>query len=347
MRVLVTGNLGYIGTVLTDALKKKGYEVVGLDTNYYDGFKGLSYREADSQILKDIRDVTNDDLYKIDAIIHLAALSNDPLGEFNPQLTEDINLHATIKLAKLAKAEGVKRFVYSSSQSMYGLSNSEAELDEDKSEKNPLTVYARTKWLAECELRNLASDHFVLTYFRPSTVFGASPKLRCDIVFNNFVACAYTTGKIEIKSDGTPWRPVVHVRDVCQAYIAGLEAPKELINNQAFNVGIPNGNFSVRDLAEAAGSVIPGSKIIYSGEHPDSRSYRVSFRKILSVLKDYFKPEWDLIKGGRELIELFEEVKFTERDFLGVKCNRLNQLRDLIRNNDLDHQLRRRQIGKD
>jgi nucleoside-diphosphate-sugar epimerase len=222
---------------------------------------------------------------------------------------------------------------------MYGISDTENELDEDTSEKNPVTAYARTKWEAELELKKMHSNDFVVACFRPSTVFGASPRLRCDVVYNNLVACAYTTGKIEILSDGSPWRPVVHVKDVCQAFIAGLEAPAELVGGKAFNVGILDGNYTVRDLAEAAQRSVPGSELVFLNEHTDPRSYRVSFKRILSELKDYFKPEWDLDKGGRELIAYFDKVNFTEDNFRGKTCNRLAQLEYLqssqIINNDL------------
>lgn len=331
MTILVTGNLGYIGTILTDVLIKKGYDVVGFDTNFYEGLINLpqSYRKV-KQITKDIRNVSRNDLKGIDCIIHLAALSNDPLGEFNPKLTININLQATLKLAKLAKESGIKRFIYSSSQSMYGISNTSNELDEDNSEKKAITEYAKTKWEAECELKNLSSEDFTVVFFRPSTVFGVSPKLRCDIVYNNLVACAYTTGKIEIKSDGTPWRPVVHVRDVCCAFLAGIEAPKKLVAGEAFNVGIKNGNFTVKELAQAAQRAVPGSKLTFTGEHGnDSRTYKVSFKKILSVLKDYYKPTWDLDKGGKELADFFRKIKFKEKDFRGRKCIRLAQLKYL------------------
>lgn len=341
MTILVTGNLGYIGTVLTDILIKRGYEVIGFDTNFYEGLTALpqSYQKV-KQITKDIRNVSRNDLKGIDYIIHLAALSNDPLGEFNPQLTSDINLKATLKLARLAKKLKVKRFIYSSSQSMYGVSNTDEELDEDKSEKNAITEYAKTKWEAECELKKLASDNFTLVFFRPSTVFGASPKLRCDIVFNNLVACAYTTGKIEIKSDGTPWRPVVHVRDVCCAFLAGIEAPKKLVAGEAFNVGIKNGNFTVKELAQAAQRAVPSSKLTFTGEHGnDSRTYKVSFKKILSVLKDYYKPTWDLDKGGKELADFFRKIKFKEKDFRGRKCIRLAQLKYLREKGKLNQNL--------
>ena len=188
----------------------------------------------------------------------------------------------------------------------------------------------------------MGDSKFIVSCFRPSTVFGASPRLRCDIVFNNLVACAYTTGKIEIKSDGTPWRPVVHVRDVSSAFIAGLEAPEAIVANKSFNVGIPNGNFTVKDLAEAAQKVVPGSTLSFTGEHgSDARTYKVGFRRILTELKDYFKPEWDLIRGGRELIELFQKVHFTEEQFRGPSCIRLMKLNQMIQSNVLDKNLTR------
>ena len=341
MNVLVTGNRGYIGAVLVEMLLARKYNVTGLDTGYYDGCGLCSFVQPGRQIMKDIRDVEEQDLKGIDAVIHLAALSNDPLGELAPGLTEEINFKGTMKLAQYAKKRGVKRFIYSSSQSMYGISEVDAELEEDNSQKNPLTAYASTKWQAECALKELGDNQFHVINFRPSTVFGASPMLRCDIVFNNLVACAYTTGKIEIKSDGTPWRPVVHVRDVSNAYIAGLEAPVDIVSGQAFNVGIPNGNFTVRDLAEAAQASVPGSTLVFTGEHgKDSRTYRVSFKKILTELGDYFKPEWDLNRGGRELVEMFKKVNFKEDHFRGRETTRLKQIHHLRSSGGLNEELR-------
>jgi len=340
MNVLVTGNKGYIGSVLTQILQEKGYHITGIDTNFYPACVGENYEKQITQIRKDIRNIKDDDIEDIDAIIHLAALSNDPLGEFDPRLTYDINLHSTVNLAKLAKKNGVRRFIYSSSQSMYGISKITDELDEDNSEKNPLTVYAKTKWNAECNLKKLGDSNFTVTCFRPSTVFGVSPHLRCDIVFNNLVACAYTTGRIEIKSDGSPWRPVVHVRDVSNAFIAGLEAPADLVANESFNIGIKNGNYTVKDLAEAAQKVVKDSSLVFTGEHgSDSRTYKVSFKKILSVLKEYYKPEWDLIKGGNELVNYFDSIGFNEDMFRGRCCNRLAQLKYLIEQKNLDSNL--------
>jgi len=341
MKVLVTGNQGYIGSVLTDMLLEKKYEVVGYDIGYYANCLMHTYDPKIKQITKDIRDINEGDMKGIDAVIHLAALSNDPLGELAPGLTEEINFGGTISAAVAAKKAGAKRFIYSSSQSMYGISKLDAELEEDNSEKHPLTAYARTKWEAECALAKIADKDFHVIAFRPSTVFGASPRLRCDIVYNNLVACAYTTGKIEIKSDGTPWRPVVHVKDVSNAYIAGLEAPLELVSGQAFNVGLPNGNFTVRDLAQAAQRAVSGSSLVFTGEHGnDSRTYRVGFKKILSVLKDYFKPEWDLDRGGKELVDFFKRTNFKEEDFRGARCVRLKQIKALQEAHKINGELR-------
>ncbi len=340
MKVLVTGNRGYIGAVLVAALLDKGYQVVGLDTDYYyDCGFGKPVFDIE-QITKDIRKVSEEDVGSVDAVIHLAALSNDPLGELDPQLTEKINFEATVKLAKLAKEAGVRRFIYSSSQSMYGVSNTDNELDEDNSDKNPVTSYAKTKWKAECELKKLNSEKFIVVCFRPSTVFRASPKLRCDIVYNNLLASAYLAGRVEIKSDGTPWRPIVHVRDVSAAFIAGLEAPAALVAGQSFNVGIKNGNYTVRELAEAAQRLVPGSTLKFTGEHEnDARTYRVSFNKILTVMKTYYKPKWALNSGGLELLNLFKKNNFNEDMFRGRSCNRLAQLRYLLDNNRIDKNL--------
>ena len=341
MTILLTGNQGYIGSVLAEMLLTKGYAVRGYDTGYYDGSELYPIPYTIPQIKKDIRNASKEDLAGIDAIIHLAAISNDPLGELAPGITEEINFKATVNLAEFAKQAGVKRFVYASSQSMYGISTLHEELDEEKSEKNPITAYARTKWEAELALKKMSSDDFVVVCLRPSTVFGASPRFRADIVFNNLVCCAFTTGKIEIKSDGTPWRPTIHIRDTSNAFIAGLEAPASLVGGESFNVGIPDGNYTVRDLAEAAQRAVPGSNLVFTGEHGnDSRTYRVSFKKILSVLRDYYKPEWDLDNGAKELVEFFKKVNLTEEMFRGRQCNRLKQINYLLENHQLDKDLR-------
>jgi len=342
MKIMVTGDLGYIGSVLVPILLEKGHTVKGYDIGYFEECILEKISHEYESIKKDIRDIALSDIEGFDAIIHLAGLSNDPLGDFEPTLTEAINFRGTLKLAQLAKQASVSRFVYSSSQSMYGISDTDNELDEDNSEKNPVTAYAKTKWEAECRLNDLVDDKFTVISFRPSTVFGASPRLRCDIVFNNLVACAYTTGKIEILSDGTPWRPVVHIQDVCAAFIAGLESPAGLVNGRSYNVGIPNGNFSVRDLAEAAQRAVPGCDLVFTGEHgPDSRTYRVSFKRILTELRDYYQPRWDLDRGGRELVDFFDRIGFTEAQFRGRECLRLAQLKHLVDSRRVDTELRR------
>ncbi len=339
--MLVTGNRGYIGSVLVPELQKRGHEVVGYDIGYYEDVDMPAVPEPDKQIVKDIRDAAASDLSGVDTVVHLAALSNDPLGELAPNLTEEINRDASINLARLAKTGGVKRFVYSSSQSMYGVADPHVEVEEATGNaKNAITTYARTKWEAEVEIKKLGADGFTVVCMRPSTVFGASPRLRSDIVFNNLVGCAYTTGTIEIKSDGTPWRPVVHVRDTCAAFIAGLEAPKNLVGGESFNVGIPNGNYTVRDLAEAAQRSVPGSTLTFTNENKDNRSYRVSFKKILSVLKEYYKPEWDLDRGGKELVDFYKKNGFTEEKFRGRETNRLKQIDHLERGGHINQQLR-------
>ncbi len=341
MRILLTGDRGYIGSVLAEVLLQKKYDVVGLDAGYFSQCVLYPPENIYQAITADLRDVQPAIFQGMHAVIHLAGLSNDPLGELAPHLTDQINREGAVRLAQLAKQAGVQRFVYASSQSMYGVSDTDAELDEDNSAKNPITAYARTKWQCELAIKDLASEQFVVVCLRPSTVFGASPRLRCDIVFNNLVACAYTTGKIEIKSDGTPWRPVVHVRDVCNAFVAALEAPAHLVNRRSYNVGIRNGNFTVRELAEAAQRAVPGSALIFTGEHGnDSRTYRVCFGRILTELKDYFRPEWDLDRGGKELVDLFKRIRFTEAQFRGPICNRLISLNQSLKSGALDPSLR-------
>jgi nucleoside-diphosphate-sugar epimerase len=341
MRILVTGNLGYIGSVLTPKLTALDHEVMGLDCGFFrDCIVGAAPDDVPT-VLRDMRDIKPEDVVGVDAVIHLAGLSNDPLGALVPSLTEDINFHATMRLANLAKEAGVKRFIYSSSQSMYGISTTDAELDEDNSVKSPVTAYAKTKWAAEKALSDMATTDFLTASFRPSTVFGVSPRQRCDIVFNNLVGSGFTTGRISIKSDGSPWRPVVHVRDVCQAFEAGLNAPGEVLNGRAFNVGPIGGNYTVRDLAEAAQRANPGSSLEYTGEHGnDSRTYRISFDRINRDLSDYFHPEWSLATGAKELVDHWKKISFTQEMFDGPECTRLEQLRKLRAEGSISEDLR-------
>ena len=341
MKILVTGNLGYIGSVLTKVFTSEGINFVGYDTGYFENCLLDKVRNDFYQIKKDLRDINNNDLFNIDTIVHLSALSNDPLGEFNSRITREINFDATIKLAKLAKTNGIERFIYISSQSMYGIADINSELDEYKSKKNPVTEYAKTKWDAEVELNKLSDKNFSVTSLRPSTVYGVSPRLRCDIVFNNLLACAYTTGKIEIKSDGSPWRPVVHIRDVCSAILAVLRAPIELVEGKAFNIGIKDGNYTVKQIAEVVNNAVKGSVLKFTNEHlNDPRTYKVSFNRILTELKDYYKPVWSLEKGAVELLDFFKKINFNENQFRGFLTNRLQSLSKSIKDNKIDNNFR-------
>ena len=341
MTVLVTGNLGYIGSVLTPVLTRRGYRVRGFDSGLFADCTLSEVEAPRDQIWRDIRAIEAGDVEGLDGVIHLAGLSNDPLGELDPSLTQAINFDATVRLGELARNAGVRRFVYASSQSMYGISDSDQALDEYLSEKLPLTAYAKTKWEAELALMSMRAPGFEVTAFRPSTVFGASPRLRCDIVFNNFMACAFTTGSIEIKSDGKPRRPAVHVLDVCEAFIAGLEADASLVDGRAFNVGVADGNYTVRQLALAAQAAVPGTDLVFTGEHgSDSRTYTVGFDRILGELGSHFNPSWDLDRGGAELIRFFRETGFEERHFRGGVCNRLIRIGELIEAGRIDESLR-------
>lgn len=341
MRILVTGNLGYIGTILTQRLTRMGHEVQGLDIGYFaDCVVGDGPADPPTWNV-DIRDVDFKHLDGIDAVVHLAGLSNDPLGALNESLTDAINLDGTLRLLEIARKSGVSRFVYASSQSMYGVSDTDAELDEDNSAKNPVTAYARTKWEAEIVIREANGPSFTTAAFRPSTVFGLSPRPRCDIVFNNFVARAFTSGEVLILSDGTPWRPVIHVQDVCSAFEAGLFADPAIVGGRAFNVGINNGNYTVRDLADAAARSVPGARVVTAASPSrDERTYRVSFSRILSELTPLYSPAWDLDTGGKELIDGWTKAGLTGEQAFGPTCIRLERLRELQEQGHLDGDLR-------
>jgi nucleoside-diphosphate-sugar epimerase len=339
-KILLTGNQGYIGTVLTKILKKKKYTVIGYDTGYYKDCLVSEDCKPDFQIKKDLRSVNGKDLDNIDFVIHLAGLSNDPLGELKKEITNEINYLATLKLVKLAKKNKVKRFIFASTQSIYGLSKLKIELDEDFSKKNPISTYAITKYKAERKLHNMSSDDFVTTSLRPSTVFGPSPRLRTDIVFNNLLASAYINSKIEIWGNGKPWRPVIHVDDVCRAFLACLIAPPEIVNKQSFNVGILNGNFTVKQLANKAKDYLPYSKIFLLNKlNFDERSYRVSFKKIYRILKNYYNPIWDLDNGAEQLISFYKKINLKNIIKEDRITNRLRQLKYLKEKNIINNKL--------
>tara|TARA_B100001121_G_C18666123_1_gene611408 strand:- start:354 stop:1385 length:1032 start_codon:yes stop_codon:yes gene_type:complete len=340
VKILVTGNLGYIGSVLVEKLINNGNLITGLDCGFYKDCDLYEYVKPQKQIIKDIRLVEKSDLNEIEAIIHLAALSNDPLGELIPGITSEINYTSTIKFAKMAKKEGVKKFIYISSQSMYGISKTSEPLDEDNSQKKPITEYAKTKWSAEIKLRELIDKKFIITFLRPATVFGASPRLRSDIVFNNLLGCAFTSGQIDIKSDGSPIRPVVHVQDLCGYIMAVLKAPENLINGKSYNVGLMNGNFTVKDMVDKVKELLPNSKINYlPNSSKDERTYRVSFDRINKELSSYYSPKWDLNNGGIELINLYRKINFNHDLFFGSMTNRIKKINELLKEKKLNNKL--------
>jgi nucleoside-diphosphate-sugar epimerase len=338
MRILITGHKGYIGTVMAPLLADAGHEVVGLDS---DLFEQCTFGEAPREfpsIRKDLRDVVAGDLKGFEAVIHLAGLSNDPLGNLNPDLTYDINHHASVRLALLAKEAGVKRYLFSSSCSTYGAAGDRI-LDET-AEFNPVTPYGRSKVLVEQEVSQLASPEFSPVFLRNATAYGVSPRLRFDLVLNNLTAWALTTGRVFIKSDGTPWRPIVHIEDISLAFLAALEAPRELIHNQAFNVGRSEENYQIRDLAEIVKETVPGCTIEFAADAgPDKRCYRADFSRIAKVLPA-FQPKWDARRGARELYEAYKKVDLRVEDFEGVRYKRIDHIQGLLASGRLNSDLR-------
>lgn len=338
MRVLVTGHDGYIGPVLCERLRADGHEVHGLDVSWFRGC-GVAEPAPVRAVVKDVRDVTPADLAGFDAVCHLAGLSNDPLGELNASLTEDVNYHATVRLAQAAKAAGVARFLFSSSCSTYGAAEDAGLVDED-GELRPQTAYAVSKVRSEEALSALADSGFAPVYLRNATVYGLAPRLRCDLVVNNLAAWAFTTGRIVLLSDGTPWRPLVHVADVAAAFAALLEAPREVVHDQAFNVGAPDENYRVRDVAAIVGEAVPGCAVQLSEDaSPDTRSYRVDFSKIARLVPA-FRPRWTVALGVQELLAAYARVGLTEADFQGARYVRLRRVRDLLDGGLLDANLR-------
>ena len=297
MRILVTGHGGYIGSVLVPKLLEAGHEVYGCDCGWYEhcAFRGGGQAATVPSARKDVRDLTQGDLEGFEGIVHLAALSNDPLSELNPEITHEINHRASVRLARLAKAAGVGRFLFASSCSNYGAAGS--DMIGERGVLSPVTAYGASKVDAERAISHLAGNGFCPTFLRPATAYGLSPKLRFDIVLNNLVGCAVTMGSIRLQSDGMSWRPIVHVEDIARAFLAALEAPEEAVFNEALNVGRTEHNYRIRDLAEIVAEAVPGCRVeIAPGASPDRRSYRVSFEKIARVLPG-FKPTWDPAQG--------------------------------------------------
>lgn len=338
MRVLVTGHLGYLGAEMTPVLARLGHEVVGLDTNYFSGCDFSTPPQPLPALDVDLRDVTPAHLVGFDAVVHLAALSNDPLSDLNPRLTYDINLHASVRLAEAAKAAGVSRFIYSSSCSLYG-QGGDTELDE-QAPLRPVTPYGRTKVLVEAQVSELADSDFSPVFLRNATVYGLSRRLRADIVVNNLVGYAATTGTLILQSDGTPWRPLVHVLDVAQAFARTLDAPTRSIHNQAFNVGRIGENYQVRAIAATVGEVVNGCDVQYgAGATADARDYRVDFAKIENELPGY-QPEWSLRRGIEQLWAAFAGGGLSRAAFEAPTFYRLRTIRQRLDDGELDGDLR-------
>jgi len=334
MKVIVTGSDGYLGSLLAPCLLNRGHEVVGIDTGFYK--EGTLYRSgpiAPMTLVKDLRHVEASDFKGVDAIVHMAELSNDPAGQLAPKITYEINHLGSVRLAELARRAGVSRFVYMSSCSVYGVGDS--DFVDEQSPVNPQTAYAVCKTLVERDLAPMADDNFSPTFMRNATAYGASPRMRFDIVLNNLAGLAWTTKEIRLTSDGTPWRPLVHGLDIARAIIAVLDAPRELVHNQIFNVGDTSHNYRVKEIAEIVAETFPGCRLVFGASGADNRSYRVSFEKIRKRLPN-FKCEWDARRGARQLYDLFRKIDMTAETFQNRTFTRLKQLEYLIRTSQID-----------
>jgi nucleoside-diphosphate-sugar epimerase len=334
MKVLVTGTEGYIGSLFAPMLLEHGHDVIAVDTGFYkSGWLYNGTTRTVQTLNKDIRQITLEDLQGVDAIVHMAELSNDPMGQLAPHITYEINHKGSVRLAQLAKQAGIQRFVYMSSCSVYGIATKGDVTETD--ELNPQSAYAKCKVLVEQDVSQMADDNFSPTFMRNATAFGASPRMRFDLVVNNLCGLAWTVKEIKMTSDGTPWRPLAHILDLSKALLCVLESPRDIIHNQIFNVGDTANNYQVRQVAEIIADVFPGCDISFGEQGADNRSYRVSFEKINTQLPG-FKCEWDVLRGAQQFLDLFTRIDFTAEDFEWRSFTRLKQLEYLIRTQQID-----------